>query len=83
MTGTCAQPQRDVAVAIKTARELALMPYSIRISASGSRGRDGRSGIRTVDRSRQMAPGPSPDADGQADDAQTEAIARGEVAVVS
>jgi small subunit ribosomal protein S18 len=29
-TGTCSQHQRDVAVAIKTARELALMPYSVR-----------------------------------------------------
>lgn len=29
-TGTCAQHQRDVAVAIKTARELALLPYTVR-----------------------------------------------------
>jgi len=27
-TGTCAQHQRDVATAIKTARELALLPYA-------------------------------------------------------
>jgi hypothetical protein len=29
-TGTCRQHQRDVAIAIKTARELALLPYSVR-----------------------------------------------------
>jgi small subunit ribosomal protein S18 len=34
-TGTCRQHQRDVAVAIKTARELALLPYSLRTSATG------------------------------------------------
>jgi small subunit ribosomal protein S18 len=34
-TGTCSQHQRDVAIAIKTARELALLPYSLRTSATG------------------------------------------------
>jgi small subunit ribosomal protein S18 len=34
-TGTCSQHQRDVAVAIKTARELALMPYSVRTGTPG------------------------------------------------
>ncbi|MHB0977582.1 MAG: 30S ribosomal protein S18 [Candidatus Aquicultorales bacterium] len=29
VTGTCAQHQRDLSVAIKRAREVALMPYSI------------------------------------------------------
>jgi small subunit ribosomal protein S18 len=33
-TGTCRQHQRDVAVAIKTARELALLPYSLRTAAT-------------------------------------------------
>ncbi len=39
ITGNCAQHQRDVAVAIKTARELALLPYTQRVSAErmGSR----------------------------------------------
>jgi small subunit ribosomal protein S18 len=32
-TGTCAQHQRDVAVAIKTARELVLLPYVVRTLA--------------------------------------------------
>ncbi len=30
VTGTCVQHQRDVAAAIKNARELALLPYAIR-----------------------------------------------------
>ena len=30
VTGNCAQHQRDVASAIKNAREMALLPYSIR-----------------------------------------------------
>jgi small subunit ribosomal protein S18 len=34
-TGTCRQHQRDIAVAIKTARELALLPYSLRTAATG------------------------------------------------
>jgi len=45
-TGTCAQHQRDVAVAIKTARELALLPYSVRTMSadSGDRRGGGRRG---------------------------------------
>lgn len=43
-TGTCAQHQRDVAIAVKTARELALIPYSVRTASSDSRG--GRGGDR-------------------------------------
>lgn len=30
VTGNCAQHQRDVAVAVKSAREMALMPFSNR-----------------------------------------------------
>ena len=40
-TGTCAQHQRDVAVAIKTARELALLPYAVRTVTTESRGSRG------------------------------------------
>ena len=43
-TGTCGQHQRDVAVAIKTARELALLPYAVRTAATEGRG--GRGGDR-------------------------------------
>jgi small subunit ribosomal protein S18 len=40
-TGTCAQHQRDVAVAVKTAREMAMLPYLVRTMATdkSSRGR--------------------------------------------
>jgi small subunit ribosomal protein S18 len=34
-TGTCSQHQRAVASAIKTARELALMPYAVRTGTPG------------------------------------------------
>jgi small subunit ribosomal protein S18 len=53
-TGTCAQHQRDVAIAVKTARELALLPYSVRTAATESRG--GRGGDR-----RGTGRGPTPE----------------------
>ena len=43
-TGNCAQHQRDVATAVKIARELALLPYVVRTTATESRG--GRGGDR-------------------------------------
>jgi small subunit ribosomal protein S18 len=51
VTGNCAQHQRGIAMAIKTARELALLPYTQRTVTErpGSRrggGRDGRPGER-------------------------------------
>jgi len=43
VSGNCSQHQRDVAVAIKTARELALLPYTQRaVSERGPGGRGGR-----------------------------------------
>jgi small subunit ribosomal protein S18 len=54
-TGTCTQHQRDVAVAIKTARELALLPYTQR-TVSDKAGREGRGGGRGGPR------GPRPEA---------------------
>ena len=42
VTGNCAQHQRDVAVAIKTARELALLPYTQRTVSERSGGGRGR-----------------------------------------
>ena len=58
-TGTCLQHQRDVAVAIKTAREVALLPYTQRTVSdkAGREGRGGRGGPR----------GPRPDAARDAD----------------
>jgi small subunit ribosomal protein S18 len=43
-TGTCTQHQREVAVAIKTARELALIPYTQRTVSDKAGGREGRGG---------------------------------------
>jgi len=44
VSGNCTQHQRDVAIAIKTARELALLPYTQRMvtERSAGRGRGGR-----------------------------------------
>jgi len=42
VTGNCAQHQRDIAVAIKTSRELALLPYSQRTTTERSGGRGPR-----------------------------------------
>lgn len=50
VSGNCAQHQRDVAVAIKTARELALLPYATRVTSSRGGGRGG--GGRGRDRDR-------------------------------
>jgi len=55
-TGTCLQHQRDVAVAIKTSRELALLPYTQRTVSDKAGGREGRGGGRGGPR------GPRPDA---------------------
>ena len=42
VSGNCSQHQRDVAVAIKTARELALLPYTQRAVNERGPGRPGR-----------------------------------------
>ena len=44
VTGNCQQHQRDVAVAIKTSRELALLPYTQRTMTERGPGRGGRGG---------------------------------------
>jgi small subunit ribosomal protein S18 len=67
-TGTCAQHQRDVAVAIKTARELALLPYVVRTVATEGRGVRGgdrreRGALpKTAAAPGDEASGPSPEA---------------------
>ena len=55
VTGNCAQHQRDVAIAIKTARELALLPYATRVTSS--RGGGGRWWCRRCARPRRRPGG--------------------------
>ncbi len=71
-TGTCLQHQRDVAVAIKTAREVALIPYTQRTVSDKAGGREGRGGGRGGPR------GPRPGGDAPRD-ANASAVVTGEV----
>ena len=66
VTGNCAQHQRDVAIAIKTARELALLPYTQRTVSERGPGRGGRGGGRP-DRDRFGSGGPSDGGGGNRD----------------
>jgi small subunit ribosomal protein S18 len=63
-TGLCAQHQRDVQVAIKTARELALLPYAQRApersAGRGPRGGSRRAGAETT-ASAQVSVVPQPE----------------------
>jgi small subunit ribosomal protein S18 len=54
VSGNCAQHQRDVAIAIKTARELALLPYTQRTVSERGPGRGSRP-------SNREAEGPEPE----------------------
>ena len=54
VTGNCTQHQRDVAIAIKTARELALLPYATRVATSRGGGRGGGGGRPRRDEGRDM-----------------------------
>jgi ribosomal protein S18 len=81
-TGTCAQHQRDVATAIKTARELALLPYAVRTAAAtdsrGGRGGDRRGNAATsptVEAPAAEASGSSPEADAEGGDESKGAVA--------
>jgi len=62
VTGNCAQHQRGIALAIKTARELVLLPYTQRTVTErpggrrGPGGRDGREGRGPSDRRGPRAP---------------------------
>lgn len=62
VSGNCQQHQRDVSDAIKTARELALLPYTQRTVTErrGGRGREGRDGGRDGGRDDRGPRGPRP-----------------------
>lgn len=78
VTGNCAQHQREVATAIKTARELALLPYGQRQvteRAKGSRRRDREEGATEA----TMAPIAEAEAF-EAEDLELEAGAQGDQA---
>src|SRR5213595_1817505 len=65
VTGTCRQHQREVAIAIKTAREMALLPYVVMTVAPDKRGpRPGRGGPRDRDRPDGDSADASPSANG-------------------
>ena len=73
VTGNSAQQQRVIAMAIKNAREMALLPYTNRITTQrGGRGGRGRDGDRREDGPpRPTAPPPRPgegDAEAPAED---------------
>ncbi len=57
VSGNCQQHQRDVTDAIKTARELALLPYTQRTVTERRRGRDGGRGRGPDREARAEAPG--------------------------
>jgi small subunit ribosomal protein S18 len=69
VTGNCAQHQRALAMAIKTARELVLLPYTQRTVTERPGGRGGRDrGERTLDSVPTEAPRPRPSADAPSPD---------------
>jgi len=63
VSGNCQQHQRDVGDAIKTARELALLPYTQR-TVTERRGGRGRDGGRDGGRDDRGPRGPRPSRDG-------------------
>jgi ribosomal protein S18 len=78
-TGTCAQHQRDVATAVKTARELALLPYVVRTlaadKAGGRRGRGpGRPGGRPSEEASAPDQAAAPEAEASPDGAADEVV---------
>lgn len=68
VSGNCTQHQRDVAIAIKTARELVLLPYTQRMMTERSagrgrgRGRGGDDSRREPRREEAAVPAPPPEA---------------------
>jgi small subunit ribosomal protein S18 len=83
-TGTCSQHQSDVALAIKNARELALLPYAVRTLAgdksAGRRGRGGPGGRPDRPTDRPTAPPGAPSAGPTGDSSLADADVVGDVA---
>ena len=76
VTGNCAQHQRALAMAIKTARELVLLPYTQRTVTERPGGRGGRDrGERTLDSVPTEAPRPRRNDDVPVEAAPDEALA--------
>lgn len=75
-TGTCAQHQRDVAMAVKLARELALLPYVVRtLVGDKAGGRRGRGPGRPTGRPGQDSPaGPTDDAPTTAEESTSDQV---------
>lgn len=87
-TGACAQHQRDVALAIKTARELAMLPYVVRTlagdKAGGRRGRPtGRPAPRGAEADTAAAPDATPVDDGPPSDGGGDATLEAEAALTA
>jgi small subunit ribosomal protein S18 len=81
VSGNCAQHQRDIALAIKTSRELALLPYATRVTSSRGGGRGGGRGGRDDRGPREARPegGPrigdsQPSAGAEGDELETTAV---------
>src|ERR1700729_2499411 len=68
VSGNCSQHQRDVAVAIKTARELALLPYTQRTTSDRPGGRGPGRPSRGGPSSGYQASAPTAPADGPTDE---------------
>jgi small subunit ribosomal protein S18 len=74
VTGNCAQHQRDVAVAIKTAREVALLPYTQRTVSERGPGRGGGRSAGLRDAARARTPDTELPSDGEVDEPAGEEI---------
>lgn len=70
VTGNCEQHQHDIAEAIKTARELVLLPYTQRTTTERPQGRRGRD-----DR------GPREDRESRGESSSTEELVEGEAVI--
>ena len=84
VTGNCAQHQRALAMAIKTARELVLLPYTQRTVTERPGGRGGRDrGERTLDSVPTESPRPRRNDDVPAEAVPVEAVPEEALAIVA